>query len=235
MFKYVTLNTSSMSVVESIVDEIKKWIDKKLELFPLIVGFIYSMNIDPIVIHVSERMKDVDVLELKQSLSNIRRVLYSSSIEDVENPVIRDVLQIDRYKSDICSRIQSMYCDRYVQFLREFERSVDIKNIQKLAIVLRVCEKQKLLNDSIIRVSMRSDILKGWIMGVVDSLRDLGYSVDSKAIEDVLNLTIKDVVDRSLPIGYASLNVLIIPACLEDYCNYIISEYGNVRRIFSIT
>ncbi len=224
-----------MSVADDIIKEIRKWINKNIELFPIFIGYIYSMNIDPIIIQVSEKVRNIDIIEFKQSLLNIRRMIYSSSMPDVENPVIQDVLRIDRYKYEICSKIQDEYCSKYIRYLVECEKKVDEKYLKYLAIILRVFDRQKLLNNSIIRVSMREDVLKGWIRGVLDSLRDLGYNLDDSYIKDILGMTIRDIVDRSIPIGYASLNVLIIPSCLEDYCNYIANKYGNIKYLLSLT
>ncbi|NPA70135.1 MAG: hypothetical protein GXO26_04940, partial [Crenarchaeota archaeon] len=77
-----------MSVTEDIVNQLSSYIEKNVELLPLFIGFLYSMNIDPIIVQVSRKIPQVDVVSLKQVLSNIRRLIYSTSMSDSEVPTM---------------------------------------------------------------------------------------------------------------------------------------------------
>ncbi len=224
-----------MTTIDDIINQLGSYIEKNVELLPLIIGYVYSMNIDPIILRISRKIPDIDVMNLKQVLSNIRRLIYSTSMTDVENPLMEDISKIDEKKYQICTELQRRYCNRLVEYLKEVEHKIEKENITKLAIILRVCERQKILRDSIIRISMRPEIVRGWIIGVKDCLNDLGYNVSGKALEDIIYEGLDSIVERSLPVGYASYNVLIVPSCLEEYCNYIAKEYGNVKKVFNIT
>ncbi|NPA70053.1 MAG: hypothetical protein GXO26_04530, partial [Crenarchaeota archaeon] len=52
--------------------------------------------------------------------------------------------------------------------------------------------------------------------------------------QDIVTEGLDTIVERSLPIGYASYNVLIVPTCLEEYCNDIVRRYGNVKNLFNL-
>ncbi len=222
-----------MSAIEDIVNQLSSYIEKNVELLPIFIGFLYSMNIDPIILQISKKIPQIDVVNLKQVLSNIRRLIYSTSMPDLEVPTMDEISKIDERKYKICIELQNRYCNRLIEHLREIESSADKEYLKKLAIILRVCERQRLLRDSIIRISMRADVVKGWIMGVIDCLRDLGYNVEDK-FQNIVAEGLDVIVERSLPIGYASYNVLIVPACLDEYCNDIVKKYGNVRALFNI-
>jgi len=221
-----------MSALEDIVNRLSSYVEKNVEVLPILVGFLYSMNIDPIIVQISKKIPQIDVVDLKQVLSSVRRLIYSTSMTDMESPSMDDISKIEEKKYKICIDLQNRYCNRLIEHLKNIENNVDKNYLKKLAIILRVCDRQKMLRDSIIRISMRADIVKGWLRGVRDCLSDLGYQVEDK-FQDIVNEGLDVIVERSLPIGYASYNVLIVPACLEDYCENIVKRYGNVKTLFN--
>ncbi|NPA24073.1 MAG: hypothetical protein GXO23_07250 [Crenarchaeota archaeon] len=222
-----------MTAVDDIVNQLGTYIEKNVEILPILIGYIYSMNIDPIIHQISRKLPDIDVVNLKQVLSSVRRLIYSTSMLDVENPLMEDITKIDERKYEICTELQRRYCQKLTQHLKDLEKKVNKIYLKKLAVILRVCERQKILRGALVRISMRPDIVQGWIMGVKDCLKDLGYSVEN-GLEGVSREGLDAIVERSLPVGYASYNVLIVPSCLEDYCDSIVERYGNVRELFEI-
>ena len=224
-------------IAKQIISVYEKWLSREIRLFPLLIAYTYFMNVDPIVNIVLSKFRDTvqDIVEFKQDLSNVRRTLYSSAVEDYESPIIRDITFIDKTKAEVCRQLSDKYCREYEQVLEKILSEVDLETRVKLGIVLRVFDRQRLLENTITRLNVRFDILQGWVRGLADALQDLGYSIDVERLRSELSrLDLFDLVNLKVPIGYASADSVLYPTCLEDFVNKVVREYGNVHRIAEV-
>ncbi|GEM_PF-5750888 len=231
----------SSNLVTNIVDTLSKWISKEIELYPILVGYLYTMNIDPILTLVSEYYRDKvgNILELKEDLSTIRKLIYSSAYEDYESPTIRDITYVDKVKSEVCSRLAAEYCSKLLQRLRDrldeaSRRSPD--SVIALAVLLRVFEWQKLLNNEVIRISIRRDLLSGWLRGVEHAFQDLvGSTCGVEKLRNILGqLDLRKLVYETVPIGFASADMILCPSCIETFLREIVDNYASMRRIVQL-
>ncbi len=228
-------------IASKVCNVLFKWIDRDVRLYPVIVGYLYTMNIDPILTLVTERYRDAvqNLVEFKEDLSNIRRLLYSAAYEDYESPTIRDITFVDRVKASICAKLAEKYCNKFVSVLKECIQTTESKDPTKLitlGTILRIFEWQRLLNNELIRISIRQDILSGWLKGVEHALQDLVGDVCGieKLREYVRSLDLRALVYETVPVGYASLDTLVCPACVEPVLNELVDKYGRVNKIVEL-
>ncbi len=231
----------SSDVVTRIVGVLSKWIDREVELYPVLVGYIYTMNVDPILTLVSEYYMDKvqNIVELKEDLSNIRRLIYASAYEDYESPAIRDVTYVDKVKAEICSRLAAAYCDKLIQRLRDKLEKVSQENpesVVTLAVLLRIFEWQRLLNDEVLRISIRRDILSGWLKGVEHALSDLvGSTCGVEKLRGLLEkLDLRRLVYSTVPLGFASADIILCPSCVETILRELVSNYASMHKIVQL-
>ena len=224
------------SITQQVLEVYERWLSRELRLYPLLVAYTYFMNIDPVITVVLKACKSINnIVEFKTDLSTVRKLIYISAQEDYESPIIRDATFVDRVKSEICRRLSEKYCAMYREYLaRQIERC-DVWDKIKLGVVLRVFEKQRLLEGTVTRVNVRFDLLQGWIRGFTDALQDLEQrDAISRFVAALTNIDLYELVNMKIPVGYATSDVIIYPTCLEDVVMNLVREYANAQKIIQL-
>lgn len=217
-------------VVNVCVEILSKWIDKCIELFPILTTYMYTMNLDAVIklVYDKYREKIGYVIELKDDLSKIRRIVHGVVEEYHE---IRPLDEVDTCKYNICLKLFEKYCNNYRKFVIEKINTCD--NLSKVltAIILRNSSKVIVVKGAVARYSVRLDKAISWTEGAISILKDLGYDINVKPEELLNKFDLRDVISEKLPFGYASYDIVLVPTCLEDIVEKFILEYSNAQAL----
>ncbi len=226
---------------------LSKWIDVDIRLFPVMSTFMYDLDVEGVMRTIALEFEEVRgrADEIRADLSKVRRALLSTYIaveEETGSPlsrmeeVGRCIELVDSQKVSVLRMLYERYCGSYERHIADVIKVSDVRDLIRVAVVLRSSSKDKVLQDMIVRYSFRLDKLNYWMEGVTCALRDLGYAIDEKELQSLLkdvDTAVRKIVTSRIPIGRAGYNMILIPSCIESTVDDLVKRYSNVKTILS--